>query len=176
MLDYASLNFIMNSDKSSNNIPCQIKHLEQSCSRSYSFRMCIRKNPCPPLRFKAVLMCFTVGIGYCDYLPAMIWFSDIKIVLLCDKYWILWLFWPCPKVVKISGTYCSYFTEQAGRWKVCFQANHWLHLNRNTKSFKMSDIFWNSDEWDIATLLSRQEWLKTIFITNFGDFFFGYAF
>ena len=38
MLDDASLNFIMNSDKSYNNVPCKIKHLAQSSSRSYYFK------------------------------------------------------------------------------------------------------------------------------------------
>ena len=44
------------------------------------------------------------------------------------------------------ATLFLHLTQQAGRCKICFQANHSLHFNRNTKSFKMRYISWNSDE------------------------------
>ena len=43
-----------------------------------------------------------------------------------------------------EGKICQ--AQQAGRCKICFQANHSLHFSRNTKSFKMRYISWNSDE------------------------------
>ena len=44
------------------------------------------------------------NIGYCDYLSTLIWFSDRTVYNTLCQIWILWPFWPGPRVVTISDT------------------------------------------------------------------------